>query len=184
MSVSAQASSANFSAKPCSKCGAKELQRRPRTFSQKLLALYPYVCLNCTHRENKFRLNLGTIVRVLLLVGVPGALGYFAVHPTWFHRTGEDFSQNAADALSSARTSSGGLSTFEQMMLRKPRATMDNASILRLWKANVGTYVILQLIHTNGADYDVSANAVIDLKQAGVDQSIILAMIDATNGNH
>jgi len=179
MSVSAQASSANFSPKPCSKCGAKELQRKPRGFGHKVLSLYPYICLHCAHRENKFRMNLGTILRLVLLIGVSGAIGYFAMNPISFHR-GDDSSQSAADALSRARTSAGGISTFEQMMIRKPKTTMDNAAILRLWKANVGTNVILQLIRATAPDYDVSATSIIELKEAGVDQSIILAMIDAS----
>ena len=57
---------------------------------------------------------------------------------------------------------------------------MDNATILKLWKASVGPNVILQLIRTSNADYDVSASAIIELKEAGVDQTIILAMIDAS----
>jgi hypothetical protein len=36
------------------------------------------------------------------------------------------------------------------------------------------------MIRTANADYDVSANAIIELKQAGVDQIVILAMIDAS----
>jgi hypothetical protein len=66
------------------------------------------------------------------------------------------------------------------MMLKKPRTTLDNATILKLWKAEVGTEVIVQMIRTSNPDYDVSSNAVIQLKQAGVDQTIILSMIDAT----
>jgi len=70
------------------------------------------------------------------------------------------------------------------MMLRKPRASMDNATVLKLVKASVGKDVILQLIHTSTADYDVSANAIIELKEAGVDQGIILAMINASYATH
>jgi len=85
---------------------------------------------------------------------------------------------NSADAL--ARSRSEGLSAYEAMMLKKPRTTLDNASILRLWKANVGASVIVKMIQTSNPDYDLNANAVIELQQAGVDQAIIVAMIDAT----
>jgi hypothetical protein len=57
---------------------------------------------------------------------------------------------------------------------------MDNATILKLWRAEVGRDVILQMIRTSNSDYDVSANAIIELKQDGMDQAIILAMIDAS----
>ncbi len=65
-------------------------------------------------------------------------------------------------------------------MLKRPRTTLDNATVLKLWRADVGTDVILQMIRTSNADYDLSANAVIQLKQAGVDRILILAMIDAS----
>lgn len=95
-------------------------------------------------------------------------------------RKSEDAAPSTADALARARNSAGALSTFEQLMINKPRSTMDNATVLKLWRAEVGTEVILQMIRTSNSDYDVSANAIIELKQAGVDQSIILAMIDAS----
>jgi hypothetical protein len=57
----------------------------------------------------------------------------------------------------------GQLSTFEQMMTKKPKATLDNATVLKLWRASVGSDVILQMIRTSNADYDLSANAIIEL---------------------
>ncbi len=66
------------------------------------------------------------------------------------------------------------------MMVKRPRLSLDNAVILKLWRAQVGTDIILQMIRTSNADYDVSANSIIELKQAGVEQSVILAMIDAS----
>ncbi|MCU1329577.1 MAG: hypothetical protein JWN34_4947 [Bryobacterales bacterium] len=73
----------------------------------------------------------------------------------------------------------GQLSTFEQLMSKKPKPTLDNATVLRLWRANVGASVILQMIRTSNGEYDVSANAIIVLRDAQVDQAVILAMIDA-----
>jgi hypothetical protein len=126
-----------------------------------------------------FRFTVGTIVKLSLFVVVVGAVAYFYLNPISFSR-GDDTSQSAAEALARARTSTGGLSTFEQMMVKKPRSTMDNATILKLWKASVGENVIVQLIRTTTPDYDVSANSIIELKEAGVSQAIILAMIDAS----
>ena len=90
-----------------------------------------------------------------------------------------------SELLARTRTAVGGqLSTFEQMMIRKPNQTLDNAAIIRLWRANVGTPVILQLIKTSNADFDLTANAIIDLKQVGIDETILLAMVAATNRTH
>jgi hypothetical protein len=160
----------------CTKCGSHELRRRPRSILFRLLSISTYACGRCANRETRFRLSAITFVVPLFLLIVAGAIIWFVNRPTQF----EESQQSAADALSRARTGSGPLSTFEMLMLKKPRTTMDNATILQLWKANVGVNVILQMIRTSNADYDVSASAIIELKQAGVDQNIILAMIDAT----
>jgi len=174
-------SAATYSTKPCIKCGAKELQRKPRKLWQKLFALYPYVCLRCSNREIRFRIKAWGVVRLLILVALPlGAALVYGTNPGLFHKAQDENAQGSADALARARASAGGLTAFEQMMIKKPRTTMDNATILKLWRANVGANVILQLIRTSTPDYDVSASSIIELKQAGVDQSIILAMIDAS----
>jgi hypothetical protein len=61
---------------------------------------------------------------------------YLYLRPPSVHT--EDGQLTTVDALARARTSTGALSTFEQMMLKKPRSTLDNPTILQLWKANVG----------------------------------------------
>jgi hypothetical protein len=160
----------------CTKCGSHELRRKPRSLPFRLLSLSTYACGRCANRETRFRLSAVTFVAPIVLLLIAGAVAWFATRPGAF----EDNQQSTADALARARTGSGPLSTFEQMMLKKPRSTLDNATILQLWRANVGVNVILQMIRTSNADYDVSASAIIELKQAGVDQNIILAMIDAT----
>jgi hypothetical protein len=175
-------SAATYSTKPCTKCGAKELQRKPRKLSQKLFALYPYVCLRCSNREIRFRIKAWGVVRLLILVALPvGAAIVYKASPGLFHKAADDSAQGGgADALARARATAGGLTAFEQMMITKPRKTMDNATVLKLWQHKVGADVILQLIRTSTPDYDVSASSIIELKDAGVDQSIILAMIDAS----
>jgi hypothetical protein len=174
-------SAATYSTKPCGKCGAKELQRKPRKLWQKLFALYPYVCLRCSNREIRFRIKPWGVVRLLLLVALPvGAAILYATKPDLFHKAPDDNAQGNSDGLARARATAGGLTAFEQMMIKKPKTTMDNATILKLWRSNVGAAVILQLIRTTTPDYDVSAGSIIELKQAGVEQSIILAMIDAS----
>jgi len=170
--------STQYADRLCRKCGKHELRRRPRGFFARICSFHSYSCGRCFHREQKFRFTAGTVVTIVLSLAVISLTVFLVTKPPSSH--GEETQFNAADALSRARSSSGALTTFEQMMLRKPKSTMDNATILQLWRANVGVNVILQMIRTSVPDYDVSANAVIELKQAGVDQVVILAMIDAT----
>ena len=163
----------------CGKCGLKELRRKPRSWVDRALSLQPYQCSRCANYVRKFRF---TAVAVLVALFIPLAVGafiYIQENTLWFHKDPD--AQSSTDGLARARTATGGqLSPFEQMMLHKPKAVLDNATILKLVKANVEAVVILQMIKTSTADYDLSANAIIELKQAGVDEHIILAMIDAS----
>jgi 4-amino-4-deoxy-L-arabinose transferase-like glycosyltransferase len=120
-----------------------------------------------------------TPLAALLVLGTVGALVYMWNDLGLGNLRPTTATQDTAEALARARSAAGGqLSTFEQMMIRKPRLTLDNATILKLWRANVGPTVILQMIKTSNPDFDLSANAIIELKQAGVEQSVIMAMID------
>jgi hypothetical protein len=118
---------------------------------------------------------------VVLLGLIAGGAYLWSNPPLLSLRSKEAAPTSETEALARARTAVGGqLSTFEQLMTKKPKATLDNATILKLWRANVGTNVILQMIRTSNADYDLSATAIIELRQAQVDQAIILAMIDSS----
>jgi hypothetical protein len=120
-----------------------------------------------------------TGVGVLVVVALIGLGVYLKQNTLLFTRDAE--AQGSSDALVRARSAAGGqLSPFEQMMLHKPKAVLDNSTILKLVGAKVEVAVILQMIRTSTADYDLSAASVIQLKEAGVDQQIILAMIDAS----
>jgi hypothetical protein len=165
------------------------MRRVRRTKLDQLLSFYPFVCGHCGKRERRFRLTASAIIRLLLLCAVPAGLWFWKHPPAFLTRTNTVVSgateQEQSEALARARTAAGGqLSTFENLMLSKQKIAMDNATVLKLVKANVSKDVILQMIHTSAADYDLSANAVIDLKQAGVDQSIILGMITASYATH
>jgi hypothetical protein len=160
---------------PCSRCGALELQRKPQSWIHKLSGTYRIVCSRCGSRDSEFRLTSGTLARLFFLAALAGIV-YFTIKNITFRREG-DGSQNP-EAL--ARTSAAGLSAFEKMMIKRPRTTMNNATILQLWHANVSPDVIVQLIRTSNPDYDLSANSVIEFRKAGVDAAIILTMIEAT----
>jgi hypothetical protein len=159
----------------CRECGSYEFLRRPRTLLHRLFSTCSYRCGKCSYRETRFKIWAGTIILPLFVLGLVAGTTYLVART--MARRGASASLSTADTLDRARV--GGLSTFEQMMLRKPKGTMDNAGILQLWRSNVGVDVILQMIRTSNPDYDVGANAVIELKKAGVDERIILAMIDA-----
>jgi hypothetical protein len=165
----------------CGHCLSRELRRQPRTLADKILSLQRYKCGRCSRRETKLRGGPAAVLAFVLYLALIGAVVWLVVRPA-----GNPFRGRApeasgeADALARARAATGGqLSSFDQLMMKKPTASLDNATILRLWRAHVGTSVILQMIKTSIADFDLGANSIIELRQAGVDESIILAMIDA-----
>jgi hypothetical protein len=172
----------NDLARLCDRCGARELRRRTRTLADRLFSLQPYQCERCSARQKEFRFQVTVVVRFVILLGLIGGAAYLVLNvPSLSFRNKEAAPSGEAEALARARAGMGGqLSTFEQMMTKKPKGTLDNATVLQLWKAKVGANVILQMIRTSNADYDLSAGSIIALRQAEVDQSIILAMIDTS----
>jgi hypothetical protein len=162
----------------CPLCLNFEFRRVPRRLLDRCFSLIRYKCLRCLYEERRYHFNwLLSIVYFLLIASTVGSGVWFRVH----QYAGREKPQDAAAALATARTGAGGqLSPYEQMMLRKPKGNLDNATILKLWRANVGASVIVTMIKTSVPDYDVTADAIIKLKDAEVDPSIILAMIDAT----
>jgi hypothetical protein len=164
----------------CRRCGAIELKRQRRALVDCLTSMQVLQCGRCAYRQRELKVHWTLSLVILFfcaLIATPILI--IRLQPSWLRP--KDTAQSDLDSLSRTRNAMGGqLSTFEQMMTKKPRSTLDNATILKLWRASVGSDVILQMIRTSNADYDLSANAVIELRQAQVDRTIILAMIDAS----
>jgi hypothetical protein len=159
----------------CKSCGSRGLQLRPQSFISRILPVASYACVRCGSGTTRFRFSFSVLaILILLLISIgEGAYLYLRLRPGGIR----DNPMATGATLAQARTN--GLSAFEQMMLKKPRSTMDNVTVLQLWSANVGTDLILQMIRNSNPDFDVDAVAVIELKKAGVDERIIAAMIDA-----
>jgi hypothetical protein len=135
--------------------------------------------MQCSARHIKFQFSGLSLITLFALVALTSLIIYFRLNPIRLIRD-SDSARTTAEALARARTDAGGVSAFEELMIRKSRTTMDNAAIMKLWKARVSPIVIVKMIRTSIPDYDISANSIIELKQQGVDESVILAMIDAT----
>ena len=170
---------------PCPRCGHAHLHlRRSKSFADACLCQVRTKCSRCMYEERHFRLTAVFFAECIFLIVTVAAAVWFTRHPISLHGGAGKPDDSAAAVLAGGRMAAGGgkLSTFEQMMLRKPRGTLDNATILKLCRANVDTDLILQLIKTTTSDYDVSASAIIELKEANVNRLIIMAMINANYG--
>jgi hypothetical protein len=173
----------------CSKCKAGELRRRTPSLLDRIISFYPYSCGRCGHHQRRFRFSLLSVLFPLFLCALLSGCAWLWTNPpsflTWGAGNATAAQKEQAEALARARAAAGGeLSTFERMMLRKSKPAMDNETVLKLVKANVGESVVVQLIRASNADYDLSANAIIEMKKAGVNETILLAMIDASYGTH
>lgn len=150
----------------------------PRRLVDTLLSRDCFRCPECGRRRKLFRLDWTIGLRVLPVALCVAGLVSFAPRPAFLTRRAS--TQGEADALAQARAATGGqLSPFEQMMAHKPRIILNNDQILQLWKAQVSAPLIIHLVRTSDGDYDLSTRAVIALKSAGVEESIIMAMVDA-----
>ncbi len=65
---------------------------------------------------------------------------------------------------------------------REGAGTLNNEAVLRMTKAEVGDAIILQTVRTQPGVYRTGPDDVIALKQAGVSESVISAMLARTSG--
>ncbi len=177
----APCTSPGLSVTSCGKCQSTELRRLEKQLFDKVFSLRRLHCSRCKHRQRSFHFEWTVVPKALLALLLFGAPVYFAQNPALLgNRLPATGTVSDNEPLSRARSAAGGqLSSFEQMMTRRPKVTLDNAEVLRLWRANVGAGVVLQMIRTSNGAYDVTTNGIIALKEAQVDQSIILAIIDS-----
>ena len=166
----------------CDKCGANNLRPSPRrSLADRLMiglfSVFPHRCHSCRLIRKRFRLSWRVFVLPAAALVLGAGTWYVASHRVSSSRENPD--QNQADLLARTRLSAGGqLSAYEQMMVHRPKQTLTNDIVLKLCNAHMGREVILQLIRNSSADYDITADALIRLKQAGVDETIIMAMVD------
>ena len=165
----------------CTLCRSHELRRLNRTIAERLFFQQPYHCARCKNRHNVFRLSWLPFVTVALIIVT--VVVWAAPRLPIFN---EPTTAATPDEVARAARVVAGAPGFpsDAQPPKKPKATLDNSEILRLWKANVGKQVILQMIRTSNGDYDVDPTAVIVLREAQVDESIILAMIEQNNRRH
>ena len=162
----------------CLRCGVPELRSRPRSLFHRLFSLVVYTCDRCDYRQTRLQFSILTLLPLIVIGLLAGGVTYLVRLDARAHT--DEASLSTPDALARARNSAGSLSDYELMMIKKPRTTLDNAAIVKLWKANVGAEVIIQMIRTSNPDYDTSSNGIIQLKQSGVEENVILTMIDAS----
>lgn len=167
----------------CARCQSPEMRRLRNGLPERLFSLQRFHCSRCKHRQRHFRFGWFIPVRLALATSLIAGLYFLAGYPLLGNLSGSRPTITAAgdaDSLAQARNAMGGqISGIEQMMTRKPLDTLDNNEVLSLWHANVGVSIILQMIRTTNGNYNVKPGAIIALRAEKVDQTIILAMIDA-----
>jgi hypothetical protein len=62
------------------------------------------------------------------------------------------------------------------------RKALTNADVITMTKDGLASGLIVKAIQSSSTDFDISAQALVDLKDAGVDQSVMEAMLAAQAG--
>jgi len=173
----------NTGALLCRHCNSREMRKQPRVGWQSVSFFEPYQCGRCNKKQTRLQLSWRIPAGLVALVALSGGGWFLWNNPPaltdWLNGGGD-----TTQALARARAATGGqLSAFEEMMVRRPKSTMSNASVLELAKAGVRPDVIVRLIRASTVDFDLRAPSVVELKKAGVDEAVILAMIDQTYGS-
>jgi hypothetical protein len=150
-------------------------------FLLSLISAYPFRCRRCLRTDTKFFLSFRPFLVVIFIFGISFG-GIFGVGWLYQHRPSTTMEGNShQEAADGVRSNMGQLSPFEKMMLSKHQQTLDNETILKLSKSNLGTPIIIKMMRSSNHDFDVSANAIIALKEAGVDEAIIFTMLDLSS---
>jgi hypothetical protein len=66
--------------------------------------------------------------------------------------------------------------------IRAQDETMTNSEVITLVKAGLATSIIIGKIRTSKSNFNLSTDALIELKQAGVSDEIVTAMLEAKSG--
>lgn len=174
----------------CGKCRTKELRMQEPSIWDRITSFYRYKCMRCGHNQLSFQFEACLPAALLITAIFSGAALLWTNPPAVLSFKGVMAANHSSvssqeQAVARARAANGGeLSSFEQMMLRKSKPALDNATVLKLVRARVSEAVIVQLIHTSTADFDLGADSIIAMKQAGVSEPLLLSMINVTYGNH
>jgi hypothetical protein len=169
----------------CSYCGAFRMDRQHKDglldFVLSLFSAYPYRCRKCLRMATKFFFTFRLVAVVLFLSGMVAAAvwGFSMLSQLRLGVNAE--APSHVEAAEGVRSNMGQLSSFEKMMLSKHQQTIDNDTVVRLTKSNIGTPIILKMIRNSNHDFDTSANAIIGLKNAGVDEAVIFTMLDLSS---
>jgi len=163
----------------CPRCGHGHLhRRRTQPITDAFFGQIRVKCSRCMYEEKRLRVTKLFLIEWFCILTLGAVAAWFTLNPILSGKSsGKD---DPVIALATAQMASGGkLSAFEQMILRKPKTRLDNSTILKLRHANASTDLIVLMIKTSTPDFDVSANAVIELMGAGINDSIIEAMIES-----
>ena len=71
---------------------------------------------------------------------------------------------------------------FAAALPTQAQETMNNAEVINLSKAGLNPTIIVGKIRTSKTDFDLSTDSLIKLKQAGVSDDIVTAMLEAKSG--
>ena len=74
------------------------------------------------------------------------------------------------------------IGSFSASMIAQTRKPLTNPDIVTMTKQGLEADLIIKAIQSSATDFDVSAQALIDLKNAGVNQSVIGEMLSAQAG--
>jgi len=179
-------------AERCRYCPGTDLQRCPRRSPQavalSLFSLYRYRCESC--RRKQFRLDRR---RLLISAGIAAAPATIFVTAALLAKSSSgDAPRRAASAPSfpamvtvhvpdwkeklRARVIEGG----HLPSLTVERGTLlSNKEVIQLSKAGLTEDVILKLIGREGCDFRLDVDSLVELRQAGVSNAVLSAMMDA-----
>ena len=169
----------------CEKCGQSRLERRSRhgliavVFS--LAGFFPHKCRKCNAKQYRligpFRLALAvlsTVASLAVVVNSSGVIRRLRPEP----RALSSVAPASEDALFASQLASGRVGAFEKLLAARRKQFLHNEDIALLLQSGIEREVVLKLIKASNPAFDISPAGILELRKAGADNAVILAIID------
>lgn len=142
-----------------------------------LFSFFPYKCRTCFHREYCF-VPSGYLIHTFWISLLLCWTGFIASR-SFGPQTSGGYGALLSATGNSAYSSSASMSTFERMVMSgKARQVMRNQDVVHLIHGGVSSALMVTLLRHADQAFDLSPEAILLLKQAGIEEIVIAAMVD------
>ncbi len=177
-----------FPLRRCEGCNDVRAERQHRKTVMHILAsvacFYPYKCRRCMTVGLVFVSSYRLIFPLLVVAGLSVIPHYYSAYRA---RVIDRLNQSnalylaeadSADTVASRGAKATETSPYERMLVNRRKEVLRNEDIVMLAKSGADRALMIRLIMTSTGYYNLSTVGILALKQAGVPDPVIIAMLE------